>query len=118
MAKSIEIVRIDRDSVGNEYILLLVNEDVNLKGYAIVDKTFDSEGVESDIFRHIYFFRSLLVQKGDYVALWTKKGTYFKNKTTDNSPLHNLYWGSNENVWNNSGDTATLIKYAVIDQHS
>lgn len=99
-----------------EFVRLLATEKVNLKGYAIVDRTFEQDGSLSNEFRHIYVFPKLELKKDDWVRLYTGIGKYHthKNSKNENETVHNLYWQSEKCVWNNNGgDTATLIKYTV-----
>lgn len=101
-----------------EIVRLRASEKVNLKGYAIVDRTFDQDGSLSNEFRHIYVFPKLELKKGDWVRLYTGKGTYStqQNASSSEETVHKLYWQSGECVWNNAGgDTATLIKFSAED---
>ena len=104
-------------SVQGEFIWIKVTENVNIEGYAIVDRAFNGEENLSNQFRHIYVFPSLDVDKDDWVRLWTGKGNYRKMKVPDDEGfMHDLYWGSEHCVWNDSGeDIATLIKYSVVN---
>ena len=103
-------------TVGEEMVWLEVAEDTNLKGYAVVDRTFATSGAVSNEFRHIFVFPDTPVAKGDWVLLYTGKGTASKAKNEKNTFTHNFYWGSGECVWNNNGgDVATLIKYTVVN---
>ncbi|MFH6957323.1 hypothetical protein ACHRV1_07950 [Flavobacterium aquidurense] len=86
-----------------------------MKGYAIVDRTFDSNEKVSNEFRHIFIFPNLEVEKSEWVRLCTGNGTYEKVKSKSGVFIHKLFWNSNECVWNNNGgDTATLINYTSI----
>lgn len=109
---------VNSKSPGEEFVWLNTNEAVNLKGYALVDRTFAPDGKISNEFRHIFVFPSLAIGKDDWVRLYTGTGKYSK-VGVNNKPgsyIHNLYWESDKCVWNNNGgDVATLIKYSVID---
>jgi len=100
----------------NEFVRLHTEVKTNLKGYAIVDRTFDADGKVSNEFRHIYVFPDLEVNPGEWIRLYTGTG---KNSTGENGnkeKVHFLYWNANECVWNDKGgDTATLIKYTLIN---
>ncbi|MDI6100326.1 lamin tail domain-containing protein [Actinoplanes sp. NEAU-A12] len=79
------------DSLNAEWISL-VNDGasaVNLSGWKIVDAS-----------RAYTFGNVTIAGRGGKVRLHTGKGT---NSSTD------LYWGSGNYVWNNTGDTATLL---------
>ncbi|MGQ9927014.1 MAG: lamin tail domain-containing protein, partial [Chloroflexaceae bacterium] len=50
--------------------------------------------------RHTYIFPSFTLAPGAEVKLWTRIGT---------NDAANLYWGQRVAVWNNKGDTGTLL---------
>lgn len=52
-----------------------------------------------DIVPHVFTFPSFTLQPISTVKVWTKSGS-------NNSG--NLYWGSGQAIWNNTGDTAIL----------
>lgn len=113
---ALEIVKVQNDKKPEgEYILLKATEKLNLGGYALVDKTFAND-VLSNEFRHVYFFPKTPVEKGEYIALFTKKGSYSKGKLTSGEPCHFFYWNADSCVWNDAGgDTVTLFKYSKAD---
>ncbi len=100
----------------NEFVRLHTDVKINLKGFAVVDRTFDADGKVSNEFRHIYVFPDLEVNPGEWIRLYTGVG---KNSTGENGnkeKVHFLYWNAKECVWNDKGgDTATLIKYTVVN---
>lgn len=65
----------------------------------------------ADAANHVYTFPTFALQPGGQVQVWTKAGS---NNAT------NLYWGSAQAIWNNTGDTATLRNAggAIISQCS
>ncbi|MDQ1164623.1 hypothetical protein [Flavobacterium sp. SORGH_AS_0622] len=100
-----------------EFVWLMVGAKTSLKGYAVVDRTFDSAEKVSNEFRHIFIFPDIEVEKDDWVALCTGKGEYFTKKTQNGlAKIHFLYWQSDQCVWNDKGgDTASLIKYSFVN---
>lgn len=103
-----------------EFVRLVTTTNVNLKGYALVDRTFDEDGKVSNEFRHIFIFPDLDVTKDDLVVLYTGNPVASKPAIGKHASLkgniYRLYWQSDSCVWNdNGGDTATLIKYTVQD---
>lgn len=100
-----------------EHVWLHTTEPVNLKGYAVVDRTFTAEGKVSNEFRHIFVFPNLQIEKDDWVRLYTGTGIYSRTKSsTGTGYIHNFYWESDSCVWNNNGgEIATLIKYTVVN---
>lgn len=105
-------------SPDKELIWLTTDEKINLSGYALVDRTFKSDGEISNEFRHIFIFPNIELNSGDWVCLYNGKGEYttrpYQHNTT--KKVHKLYWGADHCVWNDEGgDRATLISYKVID---
>lgn len=99
-----------------EVVRLHAKADVNLLGYAVVDKTFDVSGKTSNEFRHIFPFPDTQVKKGEYVRLHTGTGKYARVENSDNTVTHHFYWQSGDCVWNDKGgDVATLFHYTVVD---
>jgi hypothetical protein len=100
----------------DEYTWLHTDVAVNTKGYAVVDRTFDSTGKVSNEFRHIFVFPDLEIGKDDWIRLYTGTGKYSKVKADTGGYIHNLYWEADSCVWNNNGgDRASLIKYSPIN---
>ncbi|SEO68296.1 hypothetical protein SAMN05444671_4159 [Flavobacterium sp. CF108] len=98
-----------------EFVILKATGKVNLKDYAIVDKTFDSGGKISNEFRHFYNLPNLEINLGEWAFICTGTG---KNRVInqDSKIIHLLHWNAKECVWNDQGgDTATLIKFDVIN---
>jgi hypothetical protein len=103
--------------VNQEYVWLVTTGSLNLKGYAVVDRTFTASGQLSNEFRHIFVFPDKSIEKDDWIRLYTSAGQYYREKIT-NGPgyIHNFYWGSAHPVWNNNGgDIASLINYSLIN---
>lgn len=105
---------VNAKSPAEELVWLKASEKVSLKGYAIVDRTFASDGKVSNEYRHIFIFPNLIVDKNHWIRLHTNDGKYNITKGSKDETIHNLYWQSDKCIWNdNGGDTATLIKYSV-----
>jgi len=107
---------INAQNPDSEIVWLQASAKINLKGYALVDRTFDEKGKISNEFRHIFIFPDLEINSGEWVRLYTGNGKYSTSKTTKNEIIHNLYWQSSSCVWNDAGgDTASLIKYTSVN---
>lgn len=63
-------------------------EEVNLQSWRLIDAAGND-----------YVFDSRVLQPGDSVALWSKRGQ---------DTAEELYWGRRQSVWNDRGDTAAL----------
>lgn len=98
----------------DEIIRIKVLQSTNLKGYAIIDETFNQAGNASNEFRHIYVFPDYEVSKGDWVRLYSGTGNQYSAHNNGETLTHHFYWGSKGCVWNNNGkDKARLINYTV-----
>ncbi|MCX7791912.1 MAG: lamin tail domain-containing protein, partial [Chloroflexaceae bacterium] len=78
--------------VEGEYVLIrnASAEPMNMTGWKLHD------GAQ----RHTYVFPQFVLAPGAEVKLWTRAGT---------NDAANLYWGQRVAVWNNEGDTGTLL---------
>jgi len=125
--KKLEIVEIvdKKDGIPeNEFIIIKALEDVNLKNYAIVDNTFiitqpTNKIKLSDVFRHVYFFPDIEIEKGNYVILNSGKTKKTKTQYSEekNIMFYIFYWNSKNCIWNNTGDEAILIEYNTQDSY-
>jgi hypothetical protein len=88
------------DSLNAEWIALVNtgNTAVDLQGWRIVDKS-----------RTYTFKRVTIAGRGGRVYLHTGRGT--------DTPTR-VYWNSGNYVWNNTGDTATLLDRAGRTHHT
>ncbi|NCD70962.1 hypothetical protein [Mucilaginibacter agri] len=99
-----------------ELVILTATGNINTKGFALVDRTFDEDGKVSNEFRHIFVFPSLEVKAGERVVVCTAKGKSGPKTLDNGEKIHALYWGSDDCVWNdNGGDTATLINFVQVN---
>ena len=98
----------------DEIVRLRTSEKINLKGYALVDRTFNSDGSVSNEFRHIYVFPDLVLNPNEWVRVHTGKGKDRVGKNDKDEVVHFLYWNADECVWNDKGgDIVTLIQYSI-----
>jgi hypothetical protein len=95
---------------GSEFVLLRANEDFNVEWLILSDSTYTDADHMSNKLRHIFWFPSKNVKKGDYISVHTGKGTNVTTKMDSGTPLHRFYWGLGTPVWNNSGDCAVLFQ--------
>ncbi|MYY44357.1 MULTISPECIES: hypothetical protein [Weeksellaceae] len=85
----------------DEYILLQAASDLNLKNYAVVDRTYSKDKV-SNIHRHYYRFESFVLKKGQYVALFSKKGSDKDGTTSSDAYCRYVYWNFDKPILNDS----------------
>lgn len=116
MKKVLEIIDFKNGSTpGEEYIILKALIDVDLKNYAILDKTFDKEDDESNIYRHFHKLPNKQLNRGETIKIYS--GIKRLAKLTDKVAFDEIeYWGSEKCIWNdNSKDNATIIYFEFID---
>lgn len=100
----------DAGKLDKERVFFKVNEDVDLGDYVLTDTTYAADGTQSNKLRHVYEFPTKLVEKGSFVSLYTKAGTAQLGTLDDEiTPLHRMYWGLKETIWNKTGDKAFLL---------
>jgi hypothetical protein len=104
---------INASTPNKEVVGLKTSIDVNLKDYAIVDKTFDKNGNTSNKFRHIFIFPDVAVKKGEFMRVYSGKGKYKTTTNEKGNNIHHFFWNSDECIWNNEGDLATLISFSL-----
>jgi hypothetical protein len=100
----------NKGDLDKEVVWLEVIEPCDLSYYIIADNTYTAEGKISNELRHVYWFPSRNVAKGDYIALRTTNGS---NTTTTNdrkTTTYIYYWNLGHSVWNKDGDCAVLFK--------
>lgn len=78
------------DDVQNEFVRI---ENIGGTAANMTNWTLRDESA------HVYTFPSFTLAPGAQVQVWTRSGV-------NNSS--NLFWGSNQAIWNNAGDTAFL----------
>jgi hypothetical protein len=96
-----------------EFVELKVTESTNLKYYLISDTTYIDETTVSNKLPHTYWFSSIEVAKDDFVRLHTKSGAYKMHANTAKTTTHNVYWGLDVPVWNDTGDKAMLFEVSA-----
>ena len=107
---SLEFIKIhEKGKQDSEYVELKAIEACNLKYYIITDTTYSSETSISNKLRHMYWFKSKEVEKGDYILLRTGKGENTSHANKAGTTTHIFYWGLGSPVWNNTGDGGILF---------
>lgn len=112
---SLQIIRVEKGSGSNpkeEYVLIKVLKDCNLRDYLIGDNTYNNEGELSNKNPHTYRFPDKAVKAGEFVSLWTGKNlnNYVYSAIKTGEPVHRYYWGLGICVWNNDEDVAHLMR--------
>jgi hypothetical protein len=111
----IEIVEIlDRAVANKERLWLKVISNTDLQFYVVFDTTYTSNTNISNLQRHAYWFNPKPVKAGDYVVLYTGKGTPSKMPNGNGGAMtHFLYWGLENTIWNKKEDCAVLFEVST-----
>lgn len=113
----LKVIGIRNAGESMERLLIRVVKDCNLRGYMVIDNTYEENGELSNVNRHVYVFPNYEVSEGNIIRLYTRQGT---NKETDGTfgktetvKYYNFYWGFDDGctVWNKDGDTPYLLHY-------
>jgi len=99
----------DNGNLDRERAILEVLVRTDIGRYIICDTTFYEDGKVSNLLRHVYWFSDKVVEKGDYVVLFTNKGKNVQYRNRSGSTTHKFYWGLDHTVWNNSDDGGVLF---------
>ena len=100
-----------KGDLDKEVIWFDVVEDISdLVYYIVSDTTYTDDNHISNELRHIYWFPSKSVKKGDWIALRTKNGTNSTVKNDRGGNTHTFYWNLGRTIWNKDGDAAILFK--------
>ncbi|WPQ61230.1 hypothetical protein SIO70_22995 [Chitinophaga sancti] len=98
-----------------EHIILKANGKVNLNSYQVKDRTFKL-GKQTNIFPHVFALPNIVLEKGQYVAIFTGKGDDGWG-TYAGEPCYCIHWGSNQPILNDSAfDTVELEKVTSIQK--
>ena len=65
--------------------------------------------ISSDV-KNTHSFRPYKVKSGDYIVLYTRKGTSSTTKNNDGSTTHFLFWGLDKTIWNKPTDCAVVFE--------
>lgn len=93
-----------------EYVAMRVDADCDVGDYILADTTYIEPDQISNELRHMFWFPNKQVEAGDTIILRTGTGTNTEEAMDDGSTKHRFYWGLKSAVWNDTGDTAVLIK--------
>lgn len=107
----LKLVTIADSGNDKERLIMKAVRACNLNEYIVLDTTYDEDGIVSNKHRHVYIMPDINVNEGDFIWLYTKKGTYHTHNNKSKTITHNIYWGLDIHVWNNDGDKAYLIHY-------
>ncbi len=104
-------IRADGDA-SKEYVTLHVDRDCDISDYILADTTYLGPDEVSNELRHMYWFYAKKVEAGDTIILRTGRGRDTEEDKDDGTVKHRFYWGLRSAVWNDTGDTAVLLRIA------
>lgn len=107
----LEILKIiDRGVPNKERLWLKVLADCSLTYFAVIDTVYSTPNSISNSPKRTYWFDPKQVKVGDYVILYTCKGTPSESKNPDGSTNYFFYWNQANTLWNKPEDCAVLIE--------
>ncbi len=101
---------IDRGIPNKERLWLRVKADADLIYYAVLATEYLAEHAISSVPRHVYWFVKKDVKAGDYVVLYTGKGTASETSNQAGGKTYFLFWGLGTTIWNKAADCAVLYE--------
>ncbi len=107
-----------KGDLSKECVWFEVLEDIPaLQYYMISDSTYTDASHVSNELRHVFWFPTMAVKKGDWIKLMTGTGTKSSSRNDRGTNTHVLYWKLGRTVWNKDGDCAILFKLADWKTH-
>ena len=98
-----------KGNLERERIVMKILGRTDIGQYVLCDTTYYEDNSVSNLLRHVYWFSDKIVQEGDYVVLYTKRGKEGQFRNKSGTITHKFYWGLDRTVWNKSGDGAVLF---------
>ena len=96
-------------NISKERVVLRADQDLDLDNYAIFRCNIDRDGdVLSGDVSDVYWWSTAEIKLGDFVVLYTKKGTRSRKPNADGSTSHFFYWNRADPLWA-SGKRATCV---------
>ncbi|MGD9494366.1 MAG: hypothetical protein AB7V36_13545 [Bacteroidales bacterium] len=102
----------DPGSITDERIGFEVLSDCDLKFFAVHYTYLTDNGGFYNKPMHTYWFSPLIVQAGDKVVLYTKKGVNSIKRNSDGTTTYFFYWGLNSPLLNKEKDGIVLAEMA------
>ena len=101
---------IDRGNFDKERIAFKAQSDCDLKFY-VVHKTqlMDSGGFYNRP-KYTFWFPPTNVKAGDWIVLYTKKGSYSSKTTAEGTTSHFFYWDLSQSIFNKKYDGIVLAE--------
>ncbi len=100
----------DAGNIKKERLVLEVKINDDIGNFIVADSTYLGDGNVSNKLRHTFWVPDKDVSSGDLVIIYTKGGSNKTKENKDGTESHFFYWGLENTVWNQDGDSALLIE--------
>ncbi|HCR35937.1 hypothetical protein A2130_00225 [Candidatus Woesebacteria bacterium GWC2_33_12] len=101
---------VDGGVANNERLILQATGIDNIGLYVVFLTRETTPGRISSTPKNSYWFPDQNVKDGDKIVLYTKSGVSSQRANPNGSTTFFYYWGLSSTVFNNSSDTAALLK--------
>lgn len=101
----------ERGNLDKERVVMKAESTTDIGDYLLLNSGYKNGSVTNRI-GATYWFPDKEVNAGDFVILYTKKGTD-SEKPFNNVKSHFFYWGKDEPLWTGDDNSAVLM-YAPI----
>jgi hypothetical protein len=111
MKLKLEILCIsDKGEHDTERVILRARKDCNLGFFLLCLSTWKSKATISNKLRHLFWFPEAAVNSGDFIILYTRKGSTIGCENQLGTTTHAFYWGLEKPVWNDPKDCAVVFE--------
>jgi hypothetical protein len=97
----------DKGDLNKERIVMKVESSGNVGEFVILQSGYKNDSVTNDVYA-TYWFPDKVVSIGDFVVLYTKKGSD-NEKPFKDVKSHFFYWGKTEALWAGDNRSAVLM---------
>lgn len=100
---------VDRGIPGKERLWMTAEADLDLGFYIVFDSRFVEDGIAATP-KHVHWWSSYKVQKGDWVILYTGPGAEKSQRRGDGKTNHFFHWGFSAALWRDKDSCAVLVE--------
>jgi hypothetical protein len=110
MALSISTIKGIGD-LTNERVVLIADSETDIGKYLLLQTMGDEQAIYALTYAS-FWFPDKMVEEGDYVVLYTKKGSQKNKDRSDGKKTHFFYWDKMSPIWNKQETGAALCRIA------
>ncbi|QFT53559.1 hypothetical protein [Microbulbifer sp. THAF38] len=99
----------DRGNKASERIVMRALSRIDIGQFVILDAGYSDDGVNNDV-RSSYWFPDQVIEKNDWVVLYTKAGNYKEKVQKSGSNALFFYWHKPEAMWGGKSRTPVLME--------